>query len=158
MRGIILDKGERFFTYLGSVFSAIGNAQLSYNWLITACECYPQTDSFYKLFHNNEHCFLSGEELTAIVEAEDFQWIWAVLSGFDKSIPLEEILKYELPWADGYTGFWQNPVTIQHPLADVEIAPWDSSLVLIISKNDKIIADFKNVFHLSEDLAEYNAR
>lgn len=61
------------------MFDAIGNEQNEYNWLITDYECYPQTQSIDdKLSH--EYCWLSGNELTNIVESEDFQWIWAVLS------------------------------------------------------------------------------
>lgn len=55
------------------------------------------------------------------MKQEDFQWIWGVLSGFEKHIELDDVLRSELPYADGYAGFWKNPVTIQHPLADVEI-------------------------------------
>ena len=116
MKGAILQKGEKHYTYMKGVFSAIRNAQLGYNWLITNCECYPQTKSFYELLTNDNYCWLSGSELTSLVEKEDFQWIWAVLSGVDKSMPVEEVLKYDLPYADGYAGFWENPITIQHPL------------------------------------------
>lgn len=38
---------------------------------------------------------ISGEELTNIIKRDDFQWIWAVLSGFKKHITLEEAKKYE---------------------------------------------------------------
>ena len=156
MKGAILDKGEKYYTYLGAVFSSIRNVQKNYNWLITDCVCYPQTKSFCDLLSSNEYCWLSGEELTAMVEEEDFQWVWAVLSGFDKNVPLEELLRHELPYADEYTGFWKNPITIQHPLADVEIVPWDSSLTLVISKNHNIVSDFRKNFPLSEGLEEYN--
>ena len=82
---------------------------------------------------------LSGKELTEMVNQEDFQWIWAVLSGFDKGIELSEVLKYDLPYADGYTGFWNYPLTLQHPLSKIEIVPWDSSLTLILSEDSMII-------------------
>jgi len=158
MLGALLQKGEKSYSYLKPIFSSIKNVQTSYNWLITDCQCHPRTDSFYnRLFYNREYCWLSGEELTAMVEKEDFQWVWAVLSGFDKSISLKEVLNYELPYADEYTGFWKNPITIQHPLADVEIVPWDSSLTLVISKNHSIVNDFRKAFPLSESLEEYNA-
>ena len=34
----------------------------------------------------------------------------------------------------GYDGFWKNPVSIQHPLAELEIVAWDSTLTLLISR------------------------
>ena len=33
--GAVLKKGERYYSYLGKVFAAIGNAQRNYNWLIS---------------------------------------------------------------------------------------------------------------------------
>ena len=57
---------------------------------------------------------------------------------------------------DRYTGFWTNPVSIQHPLAQVEIVPWDSSCTLVISRNHRIVSDFMDGFPLSRDLSLYN--
>lgn len=157
MKGAILEKGEEYYTYLGKIFSTIKNVQQGYNWLITDCDCCSQTISFQKqIFQYNNYGWLSGEELTAMIRTEDFQWIWAVLSGFDKNITLEEVLKYDLPYADGYKGFWENPISIQHPLASIEIVAWDSSCTLFISKEDKITEDFRKGFPLSRDLSIYN--
>lgn len=155
--GAILKEGEQFYTRLGRVFAAIGEAQTGYNWLITACECYPQTpDTAARL--SGEYCWLSGDELTSIVRREDFQWIWGVLSGFKPDIPLEDVLKYPLPYADGYAGFWKNPLSMQHPLASVEIVAWDSTLTLVLSRRREIVDSFRKYFPLSEDLVLYNER
>ena len=54
--GAILDKGEQYYTYLRKVFDAIGNIQLDYNWLITDCDCFPQTPDFGDLFARS-YCF-----------------------------------------------------------------------------------------------------
>lgn len=75
---------------------------------------------------------MTGDGLTDICKNEDFQWIWGVFSGFHKSVDKEDVLKNKLPQADGYTGFWQNPISIQHPFAEIEIVAWDSSLTIII--------------------------
>ncbi len=152
--GAILDEGEKFYTYMRKVFNAINNKQKEYNWLITNCECFPYSQEAQKLLR--EYCFISGDELTQIVEKEDFLWIWAVLSGFKKDIPMDEIMKYPLPYADGYKGFWQNPLSLQHPLASVEIVPWDSSLTLVLSENKEIVDLFRQAFPLSKDLSKYN--
>ena len=69
-----------------------------------------------------------------------------------------EILKYELPCADGYTGFWEKNLTIQHPLASVELVAWDSSGTLLISREAALIRRFREVFPLSEDLKEHNEK
>ncbi len=61
-----------------------------------------------------------------------------------------------MPYADGYEGFWENPLSLQHPLASLEIVAWDSSATLIISKDRKVINDFRLNFSLSENLETYN--
>jgi len=155
MRGAILEKGEKGYTLLRAIFSSIKDVQRNYNWLITDCVCYPNDKSFADLL-GRKYCLLSGDELTNMVEKEDFQWVWAVLSGFGKDVLLKEVLKYELPYANGYGEFWTNPVTIQHPLAEIEIVAWDSTSTLLISKNCAIVDDFRKAFPLSEDLEEYN--
>lgn len=73
-------------------------------------------------------------------------------------VSLEEVLKYDLPFADGYKGFWIDNVGIQHPLAEVEIVAWDSSLTLLISRVDNLVEKFRQNFPLSEDLLALNAR
>ncbi len=164
-------ESSRYYTHLKAVFNAIENKQSEYNWLITDTEIVAHSDKLAALNtgvhwqHENgkpvaisspEYCFLSGDELTKIITEDDSQWIWGVLSGFDKSIPLDEILKYPLPEADGYEGFWKNPPSIQHPHASVEIVPWDSSLVLVLSKDKAIVDSFRMAFPKSQDLCEYN--
>lgn len=154
--GAIDKKGHKSYTYLDTVFDAINNRQYDYNWLITGHECFPSTPQFTELL-NNEYCWLTGSELTDIVKQEKFQWLWAVLSGFQKDIPLSEILKYKLPYADSYTGFWVNPLTLQHPLADIEIVAWDSTMTLLLSKEKTVVDDFLKALPMSQDLSKYNA-
>lgn len=157
MKSAILDKGESHFTYMGPIFQGIKNEQIKYNWLITNCECYPVNKKISDMF-SKKYCWLSGEKLTKIICEEDSQFIWGVFSGFSKDINLDEVLEYDLPNADGYEGFWQNSVNIQHPLADIEIVAWDSSLTLFISKIDKLVDNFRQSFPLSEDLSARNLR
>ena len=155
--GAILEKGEQFYTYLSKIFKAIEEKQIDYNWLITDCDCYPLSAEIASLFAQ-EFCWLSGDELTSIIGKEDFQWVWGVLSGFEKGICLEDVLKYPFPYADGYPGFWKSPLSIQHPLASIEIVPFDSSFVLILSKRREIIDSFRKQLPLSEDLASFITR
>ena len=152
--GAINEKGEKYYTYLKKVFDAIDNKQKEYNWLITDCECYPNNQKTEELL-NKEYCWISGEELTEIVNQEDFQWIWAVLSGFDKNIELSEVLKYDLPYVNEYEGFWNKPLTLQHPLSKIEIVPCDSSLTLFLSKDKKLVNSFMSSFPYSENLEDY---
>ena len=114
--GAIVRKGERYYTHLKKVFAALGGRQKAYHWLITDCICYPE-DPETDAMLSGVYCWLSGEELTELVEKEDFQWIWAVLSGFDPTVERTHVLQYPLPYADGYGGFWKMPLAMQHPLA-----------------------------------------
>ena len=168
----VIDKDScRYYTYLKAVFEAIENKQSDYNWLITDSEIVAHSDKLDALNTNvrwqykngkpiavpaPDYYFLSGEDLTSIVTDDDSQWIWGVLSGFEKSIPLEEILKYPFPEADG-EGFWKNPPSIQHPLASIEIVPWDSSCVLLLSAEKEIVEIFKKAFSKCQDISEYNS-
>ncbi|MFL0246068.1 hypothetical protein [Candidatus Clostridium stratigraminis] len=157
VRSAILEKGEHYYTHMAKVFNAIENEQLKYNWLITDCECYPGDKSIDQMF-SKEYIWISGEQLTEIISKDDFQFVWGVFSGFSLEVTLEEILKYDLPFADGYKGFWVNNVGIQHPLAEVEIVSWDSSLTLLISKDGELVQKFRSNFPLSEDLSALNTR
>ena len=160
IKGAILDKGENGYTYFKKIFKALNDFQKNYNWLITDCEAYPKELEYAKRINQSKHgdyTWISGEELTEIINKEDFQWIWAVLSGFDKCYSKYDILKYEFPVADGYRGFWKEELSIQHPLASVELVAWDVRLTLLISKNEDIVNRFREAFPLSRDLEEYNA-
>lgn len=159
MKGAILEKGERGYTYLRKIFELVPCLKTDYNWLITDCEAHPKSEGrAVRLAQTNGNAWISGEELYGMVRHDDFQWIWGVLSGFNKAILKEEVLKYEYPYADGYGGFWNKELSIQHPLASVELVAWDGSLTLIISKEESVVGEFRNAFELSEDLECYNKR
>ena len=155
--GLIDRKNHKFYTYLSKVFEAIENKQKDYNWLISDCECYPRNKELETLF-DQEYCWISGEELTAIIEEEDFQWIWAVLCGFEKDVPLSEILKHPLPNAQDYDGYYYNPVALQHPLSTLEIVPCDSSWTLLISEKKELIDHYIRTYPEAQNLAEFNKR
>ncbi len=148
--GAINEKGEEYYTDLVRVFEAINNKQMDYNWLITDCECLCDPEIAKSL--EQQYCWMSGEDLTDLVINNHIQWIWAVLSAFDKSVPLSEVLTYDLPCADGYPGFWEKPISIQHPLAQIEIVPWDSSLTLLFSKRKEDVDSFLKYFPKSESM------
>lgn len=152
--GAILEKGQEWYTDLNMVFQALGNVQLDYNWLVTDWECSQSVDEF-----QDECCWMTGKELTQVMHRHpNLQWIWGVFSGFDKRILKEQVMEYPLPYAVDYDGFWKNPVSIQHPLASVEIVPWDSSAVLVISRDMEVTGTFRKSMPFSEDLCEYNAQ
>ena len=69
---------------------------------------------------------------------------------------LSEILKCGLPCEEDYGKYFKNPLSVQHPLASIEIVPFDSAYVMLLSKDKKIVDDFMRVYTKSEWLEEYN--
>jgi len=125
--------------------------------MISNCEACPKKIGHdIRIHQSGEYAWISGEELTNIIKKDDFQWIWAVLSGFEKHIHLEDVKKYDIPYADGYRGFWNENISIQHPLATIELVAWDSSCTLFISKEDALVDKFRSAFPLSVDLELHN--
>ena len=148
MKRYISVKEEKYYTYMLKVLNAIGGRNLEYNWLITDIEAYPQDNGqLDKLISENDYLFLSTDELIAMLEKNDFQWIWAVFSAIPNKYTKEEVLKYELPFADGnYDIYKEDIFVIQHPLADIEIVAEDSSSVFIVAKDDEIAEKFKEAY------------
>ena len=158
MKGVILEKGQKYYTYLNEIFRALDNEHLKYNWLLTDLECNYYPDG---LNSDDNYIWLSGQGLSDIVYengVQEVQFIWGVLSAFEPSITLEDVLKHPLPYAENNKALWTNPVALQHPKAEFEIVAWDSSLVLFIAKDDTLVDKFTNYFPLSEDLESYNNR
>ena len=117
--------------------------------------CYPSDEEIAKTL-DNEYCWIAGKDLVQLLDKEEFQWIWGVFSAFPKEIELNEVLKYSYPYADGYTGFWKNPITVQHPLAISEIVAWDGALILVIAKKNEIVNTIMKKNVLAQDLEKYN--
>lgn len=125
-----------------------------YNWLITNIECYPSDEEIARKLAD-EYCWIEGKDLFQLLNKEDFQWIWGVFSAFPKNIELKEILKHNSPYADGYKGFWTNPITLQHPLAVTEITAWDGLTILVITKNNEIVNTLIEKHAFAQDLENY---
>jgi hypothetical protein len=150
MKAAILEEGKTYFTDLLDVFEGVNNIQCNYKWLITGYECYPTSKKNEEIF-SSEYVIIDGQELTELLKLDNFQWIWGVFSAFDKNIKNEKILDFELPYANENEKLWES-VSLQHPLAEIEIVAWDSSKTLIFSRNDAVVDLFKNKFHLAKQL------
>lgn len=155
MKGLVIKNGEKYYTFLKKLFISINDIQTNYNWLITGHECYPQNDKYTKML-SAKYCWMTGDELTKMIEDEDFQWIWGMFLAFPKDISQQSVLKYGLPKANGYEGIWKNPITILHPYAEIEIVAWDSSMTIFISKKDEIVELLQRNNTFALDLQEYN--
>lgn len=153
----ILDSYDQMphHTDLGLVFRALDGRQKEFNWLITNLEVNRHPDDFpYDSGHQPR--WISGQQLTDIVERNDVQFIWAVLSGFVPDVALDlNNLEVE-PFADGNSLLWRKDVAIQHPQAVVEIVCWDSAYTVLLSQDDDLSRRFRNFFPKAKDLGIYN--
>lgn len=154
MKGVFMSKGFRGHTMLNDfLFPAFTQELMSRNWLISNRECSHYPDERIKF--RSEYNWLDGKELLDIISTHQIQFIWAIFSGFPKPVPFDAVVKYDLP-NHGYTGYWKSPISIQHPLADMEIAAWDSSYTTLISANENFIKEFVSHFSQCEDLGQHN--
>lgn len=147
MKRYISEKEEKYYTHMLKLINAIGGRDLNYNWLITDIEAYPQDNGeLDKLITESKYLFLSTDEMINILEKNDFQWIWAVFSLIPKKYSKEEILKFEMPFAENNNDIYEDDPIIQHPLAEIEIDAVDSTFVQIISNDNRIMELFKKVY------------
>lgn len=151
--GAILDNGQQHFSNMYAIMHGLGDVGLHHNWLITDWTCYA-----YPPEMREDVEWKTGAELMEMLNhLPGVQWVWGVFSGFEPHVTREQALQYPMPYADGNPSFWTNPLTLQHPLASVEIVAFDSAFVLILSKEKKIYDVFRAAFPQSKDLIEMNA-
>ena len=155
---LIIGKSKKmeYYTDIRMVFEAFGGKQREYNWLLTNIELnyYPE-EFFTDEFLNEKRLFISGDELTEIVNEYDIQFIWCVLTGFKKDIQIDTNNLEVKPYADGNPGFWNSNTQVQHPIGTVELVCWDSSLTILITKDLELVTRFKKHFPKAQSINQY---
>jgi hypothetical protein len=132
-----------------------------YNWLISDFEVGGMGREYKrknKFGYMERYHWLTGEEFAAVAEENNCYWSWAVYSAFNSHISRTDVLEYDSPCADGNPNLWKNPVSIQHPLAEIEIVAWDGAYKLFLCKDDVIADIFMKTFPACENLEIYNRR
>lgn len=155
VKGLVFEKEFSQYTDMHKLLLPLQKAIKNYNWLLTDCECnhYPAPE----VQPDRDFIWLEGAELLAILSKHDIQFIWAVFSAFSPKVSLQSVLAKPLPLADGGTSFWESPPRMQHPLAEVEIVAWDSSLTLFMSRDDVLANKLLQQYPSAVDLVYYNA-
>ena len=145
-------------TDLRLVFEAFGGRQREYNWLLTDLELnrYPPGLPYLPEARSSATRWLSGTALSEIVETQEVQFIWGVVSGFPLSTAADAVVRISHPYADGNVALWAPGVSIQHPLAEVEIVCWDASATLLLSRDDDLTERFRRFFPEAVDLDQHN--
>ena len=145
-------------TDLRLVFEAFGGREREFNWLLTDVELnrYPPGLAYRTDADSSDTRWLSGTELSEIVEAYEIQFIWGVLSGFRLGVAIDVTTLDTYPYADGNKALWEPNVSIQHPFAGVEIVCWDATATLLLSRDNDLTQRFRRFFPEAVDLNEHN--
>lgn len=145
-----------FHTDLRRLFEALNGRQREFDWLLTDLELnvYPPGISYQST--QEGAVWLDGTALSAIVEENDVQFIWGVLSGFPRGVRPDLSHLEPHPFACGNVELWAPDVQLQQPLAAVEIVCWDSSATILLSRDDDLSQRFREHFTDAVDLDEHN--
>ena len=150
MKRLYCNHEFRYYTQLKQVLLDLGLADQDYLWLISDFEAYPMKKEYQELLNNSTYLLLSTKELMNMLEADDFQWIWAVFSAIPSHHQKDDIVKQGLPYVDHFEKGQYNPHTdppkLQHPYADFELYAVDSTCLFMITENDSLISRFKKSY------------
>ncbi len=153
MKRLISINDCEFYTHLRLLFKELQIPD-DFRWLVTDIEAHSIDQEFDSFLSDNSKYFIcTHKELKAWLEKDDVQWIWGVFSLFGSTISKDKILISELPRiSDEHHRphlFDDDVPTIQHSLAILEIDAFDSTFMVMTSKEDKYIDIFKKLYPLS---------
>lgn len=125
----------KFFTNLKEVFLGLRVNCADYDWFISDVE----TNGF-----NVREGWHSGTELDSLINENDIQFIWAVLSSFKRGTRFDVI---KSPYVYDNPSYWDasEPKT-QLAGAEFEIGCWDSSATILVGLNEQLASNFKEAY------------
>ncbi len=144
---LILEESDyvEWYSELGPLFAGIPRLR-EYYYLLSDLELNRYPDTLRK---GEDPILISGEELSTTLEQIEVQFIWGVLSAFER-IPTS--LPVEAPYAEGNTAFWEGQPTPQAQGASFEIVCWDSSLTLFIGVDQWLASWLRKLYPDIRDL------
>ena len=150
MKRLCSTKDFKFYTHLKQVLSDLDLLDKDYLWLISDIEAYPRKKEYQTLLDNNEYLLLTTNELVNMLDADDFQWIWAVFSAIPAKYQKEDILSFDLPYVENFEKGKYNPhidkPKLQHKYSEFELYAVDSSYLFMISDNEEVLSKFKKSY------------
>ena len=146
---LILEKTDQvfFFTNMKEVFAAAEITPRDYDWYISDIET-----NFTPEGLGTVDQWMRGEELAALIDKHEIQFIWAVFSAVPKG---SRPAVLEAPYVEGNPDYWNGKEAgPQLPGALFEIACWDSSATILINLPEcaqcAFIANFPDTLPLSQ--------
>ena len=157
MEGLVLNEESEYVTYMAPIFETIGLDLIrDLNWRITYVETGGPLNEEYS-FGDCLDYWISGDTLVdEVMKYPEIQWIWGLLQGFKPGINKVDICREELVVIQMDETIWTNPISMRSPQAEIEIEAFDSSLSIVIAKDDTILQRLQSVYRKSELLSEYN--
>jgi len=157
LEGLILNEEAKYVTYLAPIFETIGEDTMrSLNWRLTYVETGGSLTKEYSFGDCLEE-WISGDDLwDEIMKYPDIQWWWGLLQGFSKEYSSEHSKKYGLVDIKMDEEIWKNPVSMRHPDASIEIEAFDSSLSIVIAKDEDVLRKLKERNKRYQLLSELN--
>lgn len=134
-----------WYTDLKVLFEVLGGRERDFDWLLTELECNQLPLEFLP---DREAWFVRGEVLSEWIRGQQHpaQFIWGVLTGFDRGTVVDVDDLRVVPCADGNSELWSGRPRIQYPDARVEIVCWDSGATILVTEVADLTARFRAGF------------
>ena len=137
-----LREGE-YFTFLKSIFDALENKQLKFNFLLLGIEACPNREEYE--FVNRDPVWITGKALTEMVCDEDFLWIWGAFLAFPQDVTEEEAVagtcRLYIPESSDMDS-WNIRNRFSETKAEFMIFAEDSTYVELLSREKNLIDIF----------------
>lgn len=152
------------YASLEDILDSFDGMDKEFNWILSDLDANLPTDFLdYCIDHhsyverNTNIYLIEGERLREIAGHQESYFIWGVFSAFEKTTKINLEKLSPVPYAEDNPDFWVENPRIQHPQAVAELVLWDSSLVLLLSKNNLLSNKFRPSFISYKDLNTYNS-
>ena len=139
--GARLERDGQYHTSLRRVFAALEGRQIGLDFLLLGVEAYPLEHEEFEAVNQTPR-WISGAELTRMVETEDFQWVWGALLAYPARGGRAEVLERVralCPPGPHDEESWSARRQFEQTGAAFLILAADSSLTELVSANRGLI-------------------
>lgn len=158
VKGLVLNEISETgtVTYPAGILNHIEDEVKSLNWRITNAVCLSDGTGYEFPFNDCVDCIMDGTQLLQLLNAHpDIQWVWGVLSGFPKTVDLQQIHKRPVFDQQAEQPYLQHYIHHTEPEAVLELVAFDSTETYILADSDELISRLVKEYPASEDLVKY---